>query len=206
MTAFYSLTLILAATLLICAPAGTVGGLVVTGALVLAFSGKMRRQMVAVLKAMVVMALFVILIAAAGLVGGGTLNETVETYLPRLDFVFAALFFSALASALFTSRDILRLLDTVRCPRYVTYLLLSVVTVQRYVRTLGNDQLAMLKLKGLLTAHSGDQLRAYYRILAPMLAQLIERQVTHARSMQQRGFFDSSARNNCRTWRKVTAR
>lgn len=157
----------------------------------LALVKTLRSSMVAVLKAMSAMTLFTALIAGASIVAGEPLKDVVALYLPRLDFVLATVFFAALAGVLFEPRDVLRILDAARCPRTITYVFLSVVSAQRYVRALGNDQLALLRLKGVIGSHPGARVRAYYRILTPMLAQLIGRQFIHATSLRQRSFFYS---------------
>ena len=138
------------------------------------------------------MALFAALIAAARVLAGEPQGRVIELYLPRLDLVLATLFFAALASALFEARDVLLLLDRVRCPRSIGYVLLSVVTIQRYVGAMAHDQMSLLVLKGMAGRGLQARLRGYYRMLAPMVAQLVARQTVHAQSLSQRGFFGSS--------------
>lgn len=188
----YALAIASTLAVLLLGPPGLVCAAVVACAFVLACASTLRRAMAAALMAMTLMVVFTALIGGASMVAGEPLKDVVGLYLPRLDFVLATIFFGALASVLFESRDVLRLLDKARCPRSISYVFLSVVTVRRYVSALGNDQVALLRLKGMMGSHLGARVRAYYRVITPMLAQLIGRQMTHARSLRQRSFFDSS--------------
>jgi energy-coupling factor transporter transmembrane protein EcfT len=85
--------------------------------------------------------------------------------------------------------ELLQGLDRAHLPREFSYAVLSLVGLLPHVRTVGKRQLALLRLKGIGTGSIVQRLRAYPRIVAPLFGQLLQRQVTHARSLTVRGFF-----------------
>jgi hypothetical protein len=80
-------------------------------------------------------------------------------------------------------------LDRMHVPRSVTYILLASMDSFNRVRRLGERQIALLSLKALNNG-IGARFRSYYRIVLPMMVVMLKRQLAHAESLDQRGFFE----------------
>ncbi len=87
--------------------------------------------------------------------------------------------------------SILKTLDVYKVPRAFSYVYLSVGTLVETVSAVGERQLNLLKLKGLVSTNLLGKIHSYWRLLGPMFSVLLSRQLAHARSLQYRGFFSS---------------
>jgi hypothetical protein len=134
-------------------------------------------------------AFFLFLVGSGRVIGGGSAEVVWAESVGRLKFFLVTMFLTTLAYLYFKPQDYLRSFDTTRIPREGSYIFLSVITVIKYVRNLGRRQLHLLTIKGLGPYGITKRVSAYYRILAPLFAVLLTRQLVHSRSMFYRGFF-----------------
>lgn len=158
--------------------------------LLLLFSAAFRAHVGPVAKLTLAWVFFLFLVGSGRVMGGANASVIWVESVRRLEFFLVVAFLTTLAYLYFKPQDYLRSFDRVRIPREVTYIFLSVITLIEYVRNMGQRQLHLLTIKGLGPAGISKRVRAYYRILAPLLAVLLSRQIVHSRSMFYRGFFD----------------
>jgi hypothetical protein len=132
---------------------------------------------------------FFVLVVVARIVGGGSLASIVDEYAAILSFLLAVFLSVSLLVLYFEPKNYLGLLDKVRLPRWVSYVLLATGTIHTFVRRTGTRELQFLELKQLGTRTPMNRLRAYYRLVAPTFGVTLSRQMIHARSLSFRGFF-----------------
>lgn len=84
----------------------------------------------------------------------------------------------------------LMFLDRIRCPRHLTYILLSVASAVGYARTQGRRQVLLLERKQVGERGIASRLRAYRRVALPLFRVLMSHQFVHAESLYYRGFFE----------------
>jgi len=86
--------------------------------------------------------------------------------------------------------ETLQAFERLRVPRGFAYALLSVLRLLPEIKDVGSRQIALLELKGIAGRGFRGRCVAYGRIIGPLLVLLLERQSTHARSLEARGFFE----------------
>ena len=116
-------------------------------------------------------------------------SQVADEYLTRFQFVAAVLVAATLLAAFIEPLHVLAIGDSLGLPRSLTYVLVSLYSLSSSVRELGRRQLALLDLKGVDRVSLSGRLLTYRRLVMPLFAVALSRQVVHARSLSVRGFF-----------------
>ena len=161
------------------------GGIVV----VLCMDPGYRVRMPLLLKVLLPFAVLISLVAAGRIMGGFDASEAADEYLARFQFVVAVVVAATLLAATIEPLHVLAIGDSLGFPRSLTYVLVSLYSLSSSVRELGRRQLALLDLKGVDRGSFYGRLLTYRRLVMPLFAVALSRQVVHARSLSDRGFF-----------------
>ena len=135
--------------------------------------------------------LFYWTIVASGRIAGGALWKNVLLDgINTFSLLLTILIILTLLIVCVRREDILLLMDHLKLPRVVSYVLLSVLALISTVKEMGQKQIALLQVKGLVGNTFAAKIGAYWRIVGPLFATLLTHQLIHARSLTFRGFFN----------------
>ncbi len=163
------------------------GGVVV----MLCLNSGYRVRVPLLLKVLLPFALLMSLVAVGRIVGGFDASQVADEYLVRFQFVVAVVVATTLFTVSIEPLHVLAVGDSLGFPRSLTYVLVSLYSLSSSVRELGSRQLALLDLKGVDRVSLSGRLLTYRRLVLPLFAVALSRQVLHARSLSGRGFFQA---------------
>ena len=140
-------------------------------------------------RAAIALIVIAVLLALSNAHAGGYTSFALRLQLLRLARFLLGLLVGTVIVVFWEPSAILVVLDRIRVPRTITYVLLSSMDSFSRIRRLGDRQVSLLSLKDLNHGLSA-RLRGYYRVAFPLTAVLLKRQLAHADSLDQRGFFE----------------
>lgn len=179
---------VLSGTALVFSPPGAVALALVADGLLLWPSQLFRRRARYLPAALAQIVVLFSVLGVASVVAGTAPRAVVADLLRRLDWVVLALVFLAVVRAFVEPPILLAWLDWARAPRWLSYLVLSVRELLESLPRTAGRQTALLIRKGVGQGSLRNRFQAYYRIVAPLFAVLLRRQISHSRALGLRGF------------------